>query len=149
MFRSFLRASLLPLAFASILAFGPGCAFQSTARQWNKTADPEGKPLFYKSITKVGINFLVFIPFMGDMSIDGLVDDLTKYIEEEEGDGVRLVQGASENYWYGYPPLTWIITPIISSVSAEYEPSEEEIAKQEKAEAEGHVEPRWYKPWSW
>ena len=135
--------AILPLLLLS------GCAFQSTARQWNQTSDPDGKPLYYKSITKVGMNLFVFVPFMGNMSIDGLVGDLTEFIAEEEGEGVRLVQGSSENYWYGYPPLTWVLTPVISSVSAEYEPSQEELELQAKLEGDGHVEPRWYKPWSW
>ena len=92
---------------------------------------------------------LVLIPLLGDLSIDGLVDDLTEYIAEKEGDSVRIVQANSENYWYGYSPFTWIVSPVISTVAAEYRPSEEEQWEQAALEEAGGRDPRWYKPWSW
>jgi hypothetical protein len=126
-----------------------GCAFSTTAKRWNDRLGPNDKPVFYKSTTKVGLNLLIAIPFFGDMSIDGLVDDLTAAIKEEAGDSVRIVQGTSENYWYGFPPFTWGVTPVISTVGAEYVPGPEALAAEKAAEAAGETKAKWYKPWSW
>ena len=41
--------------------------------------------------------------------------------KEQGGDNVRVFQAATENYWYGFPPFTWIVTPVISTVAADYE----------------------------
>jgi len=41
-----------------------------------------------------------------------MVDDLTESIAAEGGDRVRIIKGDSENYWDGFPPITWILTPV-------------------------------------
>ena len=119
------------LLFTLVLVLS-GCAFHSTAMDWNGLKGGDGKPTYFKNTTKVGFNLLVVIPFLGDMSIDGLVDDLTGEIAGENGDYVRIVQGNSENYWYGFPPFTWIITPIVSTVAAEYRPNQATFLKDQK-----------------
>jgi hypothetical protein len=105
------------------------CAFHSTAKQWNGRTGADGEPVYYTATTKVGLNFLIAFTFLGDTGIDGMVDDMTANIQEEGGDHVRIVQGSSENYWYGFPPITWILTPVISTVSADYRPDPEVLAK--------------------
>jgi len=42
---------------------------------------------------------------------------------------VRIVEGTAESYFYGWPPFTWIVTPVLSTVSAEYTPDPEVYAK--------------------
>lgn len=121
----------------------------STARQWNGLVDADGHPVFYTSTSKVGANLVIVVPFFGDLSIDGLVDDLTEQIKEEGGDHVRIVQGTTENYWYGFPPFTWGVTPVISTVSAEYRPSAEAVAEEAEHEAAGHRDTKWYFPWTY
>ena len=126
----------LRLALPLLLVLGLGsCAFHSTARSWNERVGPDGEEVFYKSTTKVGVNFLVVLPFLGDTGINGMVADLTEDVAGEGGDHVRIVQGSSENYWYGFPPFTWILTPVISTLAAEYRPSEEQLRQREEERA--------------
>lgn len=127
-----------------------GCTFHTDARRWNGRVDHDGNPVYYTSTTKVGLKLLVLVPFLGDLGVDGLVNDTTEYVEEKGGDGVRVVQASSENYWYGWSPLTWILTPVVSNVSIEYRPSAEEIVEQGAAEdEEERSNSSWYRPWSW
>lgn len=84
----------------------------------------DGKPAYYEETSKVTFNLLILIPFIGNSGIDGMMEDLTFDIAEAKGNNVRIVQGSSENYWYGFPPFTWIITPIVTTVSAEYTPDQ-------------------------
>ena len=58
-----------------------------------------------------------------------MIDELTEEISEEDGDKVRIIQSSSENYWYGFPPVTWILTPVITTVAADYEPSDTVLAE--------------------
>jgi hypothetical protein len=129
-----------------------GCVFTSKAKDYNNLASLDRLPATYMTTTKIGLNLLVIVPFMGDMGISGLVRDMTADIKEEGGDEVRIVQGGSENYWYGWPPFTWIVTPVISTVAAEFIPSaaqherdQTEIRRTKEEGGEG----RWYKPWTW
>jgi hypothetical protein len=106
-----------------------GCTFYSTARIWHSRVGPGGEPVFYRSASKVGINLFVLLPFLGRTDIEEMVDLMTESIADEDGDVVRVVQAGSENYWYGFSPLTWLVTPVISSIDVEYRPSAAELAK--------------------
>lgn len=109
-----------------------GCAFHSTAKDWNGLKGFDGKPAYYKKTTKVALNLLVAVPFIGNVGIDGMVRDMTADIAELKGNNVRIVQGSSENYWYGFPPFTWVVTPIVTTVSAEYTPDREGYIREQK-----------------
>ena len=62
-----------------------------------------------------------------------------RFFETEKGDVDRMIESSTENYWYGFPPFTWILTPVITTVTADYEPSPDVLAKdlaeQEKEKA--------------
>jgi hypothetical protein len=141
------------LSFVLFAAFlVSSCSFSSKATDWSQRVGLDKKPTTYINTTKIGLNLLVFVPFMGDMGISGMVRDMTAKVEEEKGDEVRITQGDSENYWYGWPPITWIVTPVISTVAAEYYPSEEQYKKDQQAIAETEEAGgtrRWYMPWTW
>jgi len=60
-----------------------GCAFRSTAKDWNGLKGLDGQPTYYTTTTKVGMKLLIAIPFLGDMGIAGLTKDLTEDIKKE------------------------------------------------------------------
>jgi hypothetical protein len=111
--------------FLLVAVLCSGCAFHTTATEWHDRLGPDGEPVYYTSTTKVGVNFLVGISFLGDTGIGGMVDEVTANIAAQNGDRVRIVQGSTENYWYGFPPFTWILTPVVSTLAAEYRPMAE------------------------
>ena len=112
-----------------------GCTLTSTSNQWNNRVGPNTKPVYVKSHTNIGMNALIFIPVLGRTTMPKEINQLTKNIAAEKGDVVRVIETSSENYWYGWPPFTWVLTPVITSVSADYEPSPEVLAK-DRAEQE-------------
>lgn len=114
---------MLPALVATTLL--SGCAMHSTSKDWNGLIGRDGSPTYYKTTSKVAFKLFIAVPFIGDTSIDGLVEDLTEEIASEKGNYVQIVQADNENYWYGYPPFSWIITPVISTVAAEYRPDAE------------------------
>ncbi len=127
------RHALLPLALVLLTVPTGGCTMHSTATHWNKRVGPDGQPVFVKSSTNVGMNLGIVLPVLGSTTVDRMIDTLTAEIAVEQGDHVRIVQSSAENYWYGFPPFTWIFTPVITTVVSEYRPSPE---AQAKAEAE-------------
>jgi hypothetical protein len=112
---------LWPSVFLACLLNG-ACAFHKTADQWNGLVGPAGAPVHLNSTTKVGINFVVFLPFLGKTGIAGMVEEATEEIREDGGNFVRVVQSTSENYWYALPPITWVLTPVVHSLVVEYRP---------------------------
>jgi hypothetical protein len=129
------------LAFAclSVLALG-GCTFSSTATHWNGLVGPDGRPVYVMTHTNVGVNLLIIIPTLGRTSLPDEIDKLTDQVATEKGDNVRMVESSSENYWYGFAPFTWVLTPVITTVSAEYHPAAEVLAKDQAEQAAKRAE---------
>lgn len=121
-----LRVRLL-LATA-LLAMTPACAFHSVATHWNGRVGPDGEPVYIRTVTNIGVNLAVILPVLGNTTIDAMVNEVTREVAIKGGDHVRVFQTATENYWYGFPPFTWVVTPVITDVSVEYRPSKEEMA---------------------
>lgn len=132
--------ALLGVLFGVLL---PACAFHETAREWHGLAGSEGVPVYFTTTQKVAVRAFVVIPLFGDTDIAEMVDELTEYVEQQGGDRLRIVQGTTENYWYGAPPITWIFTPVISTLSAVWEPPQDLIELDKKRLQEGWREPDW------
>jgi hypothetical protein len=134
-----------------LLAVGTnGCALHQSAKNWSGLDGLDGQPTYYMTATKIGLRLLIFVPFIGDMGISGLTRTLTQKIKEEGGNEVRIVQGDSEAYFYGWPPFTWVLTPVVSTVAAEYRPQQEAYTKSEEELFKQQYDTRrWYVPWSW
>ena len=111
----------------ALLCLTTACSFYSTASNWNGRVDVDGKPVFVKITTNVGFNLGVIVPVIGNTTIDEMVEITTREIARHNSDGVRVFQTTSENYWYGFPPFTWVLTPVITTVAIEYTPSEREL----------------------
>ncbi len=126
-----IRRALLASALPPLLA---GCAFHSTATHWNGRVGADGRPIHVKSTTNVGLNVFVLLPLLGNTTVDAMLDETSAAIAEAGSDRLRVIQTASENYWYGLPPLTWLLTPVVTDVSVEYEPSAAEQAEAAAAD---------------
>jgi hypothetical protein len=113
------------LRLAIVLAAGAasGCSFHSTATHWHSRVGIDGRPVYLITTTIYGINLLVMLPLVGDTSTDTVIEHATAEIAGLGNDHVRVVQTANANYWYAIPPLTWLVSPVMGSVSLEYVPS--------------------------
>ena len=120
---------------ALALLLSASCTFHTTATRWNGLYDEDGKPVFVKTTTNVGFNLGVLLPLAGNVTIDAMIDEVTAEIAAKGGDRVRLVQTGAENYWYGWSPFTWILTPVVTDVVVEFEPSKEELDKAKRDNA--------------
>src|SRR5262245_58663025 len=105
-----------------------GYTMPTTAKNGNYRVGPNAKPVYVKSHTTVGFNLGIFIPLVGSTTLPKQIDRLTQEIQAENGNVVRMIETSRENYWYGWPPFTWVLTPVITTVTADYEPSPDVLA---------------------
>lgn len=103
------------------------CAFHTTATQWHGLVGFDGKPIFVKGTTNVGMNLFILIPLFGNVTIDTMLEETAIEIAKSGSDGIRVIQTNAEVYWYGFPPFTWVITPVVTNVAIEYHPSPAEL----------------------
>lgn len=127
MHRSRIALLLAPIACGA-------CSLHSVATHWNGRVGPDGVPVYVRTVTNIGLNILVVLPVLGNTSMDEMIDESTHAIAAQDSDHVRVIESSSENYWHGFPPLTWILTPVITEVAVEYRPSEAERAAVAAAE---------------
>lgn len=121
------------------LALLSGCALHTKATRWHGHVGPDGKPVFALTSTYVGLNLGVLLPFVGNTAIDGMVDESTEWIRKHEGSHLRLVETESNNYWWAIPPVSWVVSPVLTSITFEYRPSP--LALKLERERNGEVVP--------
>ncbi len=119
------RVRILALTASATLC---SCAYHRTATEWNGHVGADGQPVFVQTSTYWGLHFFVAVPLLGETSIDQMVADATLQIEPGDGDHLRIVETESNNYWWSVPPLSWLFTPMLTSVSIEYRPSPAAVA---------------------
>jgi hypothetical protein len=125
----------VPTIVLVLALLAPACTLHSSATRWNGVLGHEGHPVHVKSTTNIGVNLLVFIPFLGGTTIDRMIDSITADIAREKGDKIRLIETSAENYWYGFPPFTWVLTPVITTITADYLPAKDMLQKALDEEA--------------
>lgn len=111
------------LVLVSLLLGMASCTFHSTAKHFNGRVDANGKHVYVRSTTNIGFNLGIIFKIIGATDMDSMVDQMTASIADEGGDNVCIIETSTENYWYGFPPFTWILTPVITTVSADYRPT--------------------------
>ncbi|MFK7738799.1 MAG: hypothetical protein AB8H80_00645 [Planctomycetota bacterium] len=115
--------------FAVTLFLSAGCAFHSTATHWHGHVGPDGQPVFVQQSTYVGCHLGILFPLFGSTTIDNMVSDATARIDRRDGTHLRLVETETNNFWYGVPPLSLFVTPVVASISIEYRPSRQALAR--------------------
>jgi hypothetical protein len=119
------------LLCVALLLTIPGCTFESNARRWNGTYGADGEKIFVKTLTRVGLNAFVILPFFGWTDTGTLVDQLTAEVRRDHGDYVRLVSVEAQRFWLGLVPISFFVTPVVATVAAEYRPGIELLERQE------------------
>jgi hypothetical protein len=108
--------------------------YHNTATHWNGHLGADGQPVFVLSSSYVGLNFAIFFPMAGRTTVDAMIEEATRAIDTDHGDRLRLVETETNNYWYGLPPLSWLFSPVVTSISVEYRPSPLALAEAAAAD---------------
>lgn len=97
-----------------------GCALTSTAPNFNGLHDFDGSEApVHINLTKAAVHFGVVLPFIGDASLDGTVEEFTKAAKKVGADRVRIVQSNETTLWWILPPFTFLFTPKFTNVAGD------------------------------
>lgn len=61
----------------------------------------------------------VVLPFIGDASLDGTVEEFTKAAKKVGADRVRIVQSDETTLWWIFPPFTFLFTPKFTNIAGD------------------------------
>jgi len=104
--------------FCSLLL--SGCAMTSTAPNFNGLHDFDGSEApVHINLTKAAVHLGVVLPFIGDASLDGAVEEFTKAAKKAGANRVRIVQSNETTLWWIFPPFTFLFTPKFTNVAGD------------------------------
>jgi hypothetical protein len=99
--------------------FISGCALTSKAHDFSGLKDADGSTGVHINTTKVALHFAVILPFTGDASLKGAVNDFTNEARKEGAQRVHIVQSDETTLWWILSPLSFIFTPRITNVAGD------------------------------
>jgi len=106
------------MVFAIVVAVMAGCSTTQKARNFNGLVTPEGKKAVHLNTSNIAID-LLFKPLVGDASLEKTVSDMTLEAKAMGASEVRIVQSRSTRLWFIFPPISFIIHPVIGNVAAD------------------------------
>ncbi|HEU4683046.1 MAG TPA: hypothetical protein VFS39_00910 [Nitrospira sp.] len=97
-----------------------GCALTSKAPNFNGLKDFDGSEApVHINLTKAALHFAVVLPFIGDASLDGAVEEFTKAAKQSGAERVRIVQSDETTLWWILPPISFLFTPKFTNVAGD------------------------------
>ncbi|MBX3303701.1 MAG: hypothetical protein KF693_15910 [Nitrospira sp.] len=97
-----------------------GCALTSTAPNFNGLHNVDGSEApVHINLTKAAVHLGVVLPFIGDASLDGAVEEFTKTAKKVSANRVRIVQSDETTLWWVFPPVSFLFTPKFTNIAGD------------------------------
>jgi len=97
-----------------------GCALTSTAPNFNGLHNFDGSEApVHINLTKAALHLGVVLPFIGDASLEGTVEEFTKAAKKVGADRVRIVQSDETTLWWIFPPFSFFFTPKLTNIACD------------------------------
>lgn len=116
------RNLIMSLSLACLVVLCAGCSRTLVATNFNGLSTPDGEPIAHVSTSNLAIHLLGSQPLVGNATLMGTMDDFTKAVKEENGTNVRVVQSKVFNWWFLFPPFSFVLTPVTSNVAGDVLP---------------------------
>jgi len=100
------------------VGFGTGCSRTHTARDLNGLKTFDGREAAHINTTNYAID-LLFVPLIGDATLEKTVSDMTFRAKASGASEVRIVQSSYKRLWYIFPPFSLVIHPVIGNAAAD------------------------------
>lgn len=115
-----MKQLLFPCILTVILLFA-SCSTTTLSRRYNGIrGQQEAVPIGMQKTSRMGFYLFVKVyPVYFDAGLDATIDEFTKKARQNRGRKVVIVQ-TDETYWWAiFPPVSFFITPVTTSVYSE------------------------------
>lgn len=110
----------LTTAFVIFGILSSGCTSTSVNQKFNGLTTPDGPPVGHLNTSKYAVHLLFgALPFLGNASIEDTLDAMTRKAKESGADQIRIVQSQKTIYWFVLPPISFVVTPVVSNIAAD------------------------------
>lgn len=114
----FLRPRYLALTACLLLS---GCFTHSHSTRFNGVQGLRGTPIEYQTTSSYGVKLLFTFNLWGKTGKADVIDAFTAEAASRGGERVRISQTSSSIYWYIFPPISFFIHPVVTSVEGDVE----------------------------
>lgn len=114
-----LTASFLAITAGVLLS---GCGTHNVDMNYKGIDTANGKPIAYVNTTVTACHFLGVWPMMYDASYTNTFNEFMKEAKRLNGNKVNVTESMSTKTWGAFPPLTWLFTPVQTTVSGDVFP---------------------------
>ena len=113
-----MKKAMALLVVLTALTMFSGCSTTTVAKDFNNLGTPDGKAV-HVSTSNIALHLLMSKPLAGDASLEKTVADFTAASKTEGASKVRIVQSNCTKLWFLLPPITFVITPVLSNVAGD------------------------------
>lgn len=109
------------LLFVLCLAFS-GCTTHAISgrEDFNGLRTPYGEPIAHIHTARIGVHTLFgTVPAIGVITLPETIKRLTEKAKELGGTEIRITNSDQTAWWAVFPPLSFLVTPKTTSVSAD------------------------------
>ena len=93
-----------------------------------------GVPVQYQTTTRYALHLLFIIPLSGDASTSATIESFHEEAAARGAERSRIVQTSSSTYWYIFPPFSFFVHPVSTTVEGEIEGVPEDFELDEDPE---------------
>ena len=98
-----------------------GCTLHSRADEMHGVMGIRGEPVEYQITTNVALNGLFVFDLIGDASKTATVDLFMEEANNRGASRARITQTDSFTYWFIFPPISFFIHPVVTTVEGDVE----------------------------
>ena len=104
------------------LTFLTACATSHThSIAYNGVPGIRGETVEFQSTTRYALHFLFIFGIFGDAGQSPTVEAFTEEASSRGAKRIQITQYESDTYWYIFPPLSFLIHPVATTVYGEVE----------------------------
>ena len=109
------------LALPILLLTTSGCVFHSHLLDDHGVMGIRGEPIQYQTSTSISLRAVFLFDLIGDASTIGTAESFLEKAAEKGASRARIVNSSSTTYWLIFPPLSFFLHPVVTTVEGDIE----------------------------
>jgi hypothetical protein len=102
-----------------VMGVAAGCSISSRATDFNGLKGITGDKITHIHTRNWAVNLFIAKPLWGDATLHNTVKDLTKEAKATGATKFSISDSSEKVFWWALPPFTFILTPVVTSVSGD------------------------------
>lgn len=116
---NFTPKTLFSAALGSLLL--SACTTHSVATEFHGVAGVRGVPVEYQTTSAWALHGLFVFPLIGDARKSSVIDAFAEEAAARGASRQRIAQTSSFTYWFIFPPLSFFIHPVNTTIEGDIE----------------------------